>query len=195
MFVPAVFGIAALTFAVWMLSGQELAKAAAVSVAVLIIACPCAMGLAVPTAVMVATGRAARLGILVRGGEALERMASIDMVVFDKTGTLTEGKFEVVAVEPAEGWSAEQLLRLLAALEQASEHPLGAAVVRAAESRAVGGLLPVERFQALTGMGAEGWVGARRRRRSTSSPGNGRCSRRGDSCCPRKGFMRRPAKA
>ena len=158
-FVPAVFGIAALTFAVWMLSGQELARAAAVSVAVLIIACPCAMGLAVPTAVMVATGRAARLGILVRGGEALERMASIDMVVFDKTGTLTEGKFEVVAVEPAEGWSAEQLLRLLAALEKASEHPLGAAVVRAAESRAVGELLPVQRFQALTGMGAEGWVG------------------------------------
>ncbi len=158
-FVPVVFGIAALTFAVWMLSGQELAKAAAASVAVLIIACPCAMGLAVPTAVMVATGRAARLGILVRGGEALERMASIDMVVFDKTGTLTEGKPEVVAVEPAEGWSEEHLLRLLAALEKASEHPLGAAVVRAAESRAVGEMLPVERFQALAGLGAEGWVG------------------------------------
>ncbi|MGD0577646.1 MAG: heavy metal translocating P-type ATPase, partial [Bryobacteraceae bacterium] len=157
-FVPAVFGIALLTFAAWMLSGQEVARAAAASVAVLIIACPCAMGLAVPTAVMVATGRAARMGILVRGGEALERMASIDMVVFDKTGTLTEGKPEVVAVEPVEGWSGEELLRLLAALEKASEHPLGAAVVRAAERRVLGELLPVERFQALTGMGAEGWV-------------------------------------
>jgi Cu+-exporting ATPase len=158
-FVPAVFGIAALTFAIWMLSGQEIAKAAAASVAVLIIACPCAMGLAVPTAVMVATGRAARMGILVRGGEALERMASIDTVVFDKTGTLTEGKPEVVAIEPAAGWSAEQLLRTLAALETASEHPLGAAVVREAKSRGWGELAPVERFLALAGMGAEGWVG------------------------------------
>ncbi|MGO9241016.1 MAG: heavy metal translocating P-type ATPase [Bryobacteraceae bacterium] len=158
-FVPAVFGIAVLTFSIWLLSGQEIAKAAAASVAVLIIACPCAMGLAVPTAVMVATGRAARMGILVRGGEALERMASIDTVVFDKTGTLTEGRPEVVAVEPAEGWNEAELLRVLAALEKASEHPLGTAVVREAESRGVGELPPVERFQALAGMGAEGWVG------------------------------------
>ena len=157
-FVPAVFGIAVLTFAVWMFSGAEPAKAAAASVAVLIIACPCAMGLAVPTAVMVATGRAARMGILVRGGEALERMAAVDTVVFDKTGTLTEGRPEVVAVEPAAGWSAADLLRTLAALEKASEHPLGAAVVREAQWRGVGELPPVEKFQALPGMGAEGQV-------------------------------------
>ncbi len=128
-FVPVVFAISLLTFAVWMFAAHDLARAAAASVAVLIIACPCAMGLAVPTAVMVATGRAAQLGILVRGGEALERMASIDTVVFDKTGTLTEGKPEVVAIRPAEGWTEDEFLRVLASVEKSSEHPLGRAIV------------------------------------------------------------------
>jgi Cu+-exporting ATPase len=156
-FVPAVFGISLLTFAVWMIAGHDIARAAAASVAVLIIACPCAMGLAVPTAVMVATGRAAQLGILVRGGEALERMASIDTVVFDKTGTLTEGRPEVVAVTPAEGWTEEELLRVLASVEKSSEHPLGRAIVALAENRGLA-LRRVDDFSALAGLGAEGRV-------------------------------------
>lgn len=160
-FVPAVFGIALLTFAVWAFAAHDLARAAAASVAVLIIACPCAMGLAVPTAVMVATGRAAQLGILVRGGDTLERMASIDMVVFDKTGTLTEGRPEVVAAKPAEGWTEERFLQVLASVEKSSEHPLGAAVVRLAEQRGLT-LLPVEGFSALAGLGAEGHIDGKR---------------------------------
>jgi len=156
-FVPAVFGISLLTFAVWMVASHDLARAAAASVAVLIIACPCAMGLAVPTAVMVATGRAAQLGILVRGGEALERMASIDTVVFDKTGTLTEGRPEVTAITPAEGWAEDEFLRVLASVEKSSEHPLGRAVVELADRRKLT-LLPVENFSALAGLGAEGRI-------------------------------------
>jgi P-type Cu+ transporter len=156
-FVPAVFLISLLTFAVWMIAGHDLARAAAASVAVLIIACPCAMGLAVPTAVMVATGRAAQLGILVRGGEALERMASIDTVVFDKTGTLTEGHPEVAEVKPATGWSEDEFLRVLASIEKSSEHPLGRAIVVLAEKRKLA-LLPVDGFSALAGLGAEGRV-------------------------------------
>jgi Cu+-exporting ATPase len=156
-FVPAVFGISLLTFAVWMIAAHDLARAAAASVAVLIIACPCAMGLAVPTAVMVATGRAAQLGILVRGGEALERMASIDTVVFDKTGTLTEGRPEVVVVTPEEGWSEDEFLRVLASIEKSSEHPLGRAIVVLAQDRKLA-LLSVESFSALAGLGAEGRV-------------------------------------
>jgi len=159
-FVPAVFGVSLLTFAVWMIAGHDIARAAAASVAVLIIACPCAMGLAVPTAVMVATGRAAQLGILVRGGEALERMASIDTVVFDKTGTLTEGRPEVVAVTPAEGWAEDDLLRVLASVEKSSEHPLGRAIVALAENRGLA-LLSVADFSALAGLGAEGRVEGR----------------------------------
>jgi Cu+-exporting ATPase len=140
-----------------MVAGHDIARAAAASVAVLIIACPCAMGLAVPTAVMVATGRAAQLGILVRSGEALERMASIDTVVFDKTGTLTEGRAEVVAVTPAEGWTEEELLRVLASVEKSSEHPLGRAIVALAENRGLA-LRSVDEFSALAGLGAEGRV-------------------------------------
>ena len=160
-FVPAVFGLSLLTFAVWMIAGHDIARAAAASVAVLIIACPCAMGLAVPTAVMVATGRAAQLGILVRGGEALERMASIDTVVFDKTGTLTEGRPEVVAVTLAEGWPEDEFLRVLASVEKSSEHPLGRAIVALAGKRKLA-LLPVEDFSALAGLGAEGRVEGKR---------------------------------
>jgi Cu+-exporting ATPase len=156
-FVPAVFGISLLTFAVWMIAGHDIARAAAASVAVLIIACPCAMGLAVPTAVMVATGRAAQLGILVRGGEALERMASIDTVVFDKTGTLTEGRPEVAAITPAEGWTEDDFLRVLASVEKSSEHPLGRAIVALAENRGLA-LRSVDEFSALAGLGAEGRV-------------------------------------
>jgi P-type Cu+ transporter len=156
-FVPVVFGLSLLTLAIWIFAGHDLARAASASVAVLIIACPCAMGLAVPTAVMVATGRAAQMGILVCSGEALERMASIDTVVFDKTGTLTEGRPEVVAVTPAEGWTKERLLQVVASVEKSSEHPLGAAVMREAERRGIA-LLPVVSFAALAGLGAVGSV-------------------------------------
>jgi Cu+-exporting ATPase len=156
-FVPAVFGVAVATCAIWLLAGGAPAQAAAASVAVLIIACPCAMGLAVPAAVLVATGRAAQLGILVRGGEALERMAAIDTVVFDKTGTLTSGHPEVVALEPAEGRTEAEMLRVFASLESASEHPLARAIVRCARERGLT-LAQTGSFRALTGLGAEGVV-------------------------------------
>ncbi|MDX2120691.1 MAG: heavy metal translocating P-type ATPase [Gemmatimonadota bacterium] len=132
-FVPVVIGIAVLTFGAWMLFGPEprFINAVVAAVSVLVIACPCAMGLAVPTAVMVATGRGAELGVLIKGGEALERAAGVDTVVLDKTGTITEGKPTVVAVSP----DSDDTLRLAASLERLSEHPLGGAVVRAAEAR------------------------------------------------------------
>lgn len=148
-FVPVVVSIAALSF--WMTGSLPAA------VAVLIVACPCAMGLAVPAAVLAATGRAAQEGVLFRNGEALERLARVDTVVFDKTGTLTEGRPEVRGFIPAQGVDASEALRLAAAAEQASEHPLARAVVRHA-----GQPLPaVREFRAIPGRGAEGVVEAR----------------------------------
>ena len=138
-FVPVVIGLAILTLAGWMLFGPEprVINAVVSAVSVLVIACPCAMGLAVPTAVMVATGRGAELGVLIKGGDALERAASVDTVVLDKTGTITEGKPSVVSVEPAGGLPEDttSFLRLAASLERLSEHPLGEAIVRAAHDR------------------------------------------------------------
>ncbi|HEX3661944.1 MAG TPA: heavy metal translocating P-type ATPase [Acidobacteriaceae bacterium] len=134
-FVPVVLGLALLTFLIWIFAGGGAGRAFAVSVAVLVIACPCAMGLAVPAALTVAIGRGAQLGVLLKGGESLERLARIDMVVLDKTGTLTEGKPEVAAVRGAEGWTEDQVLELAAGLEQRSEHPLARAVLSAAEKR------------------------------------------------------------
>ncbi len=127
-------------------------RAFAAAVAVLIIACPCAMGLAVPTAVMVATGRGAELGILIKGGEALQRAGDVTTVVLDKTGTITEGRPAVTDVLPAPGAprDADELLRLVASLEAASEHPLADALVREARERDLD-LLPIEGFQSLTG--------------------------------------------
>ena len=124
-FVPAVLGIATLTFLAWwlLLEPGSIVRAMLPAVSVLIIACPCAMGLAVPTAVMVATGRGARAGILIKGGEPLERLAAVDTIVFDKTGTLTKGQPRVVAVQPLEGIDADQLLMTTAAIERRSEHP------------------------------------------------------------------------
>jgi Cu+-exporting ATPase len=145
-FVPAVVAIAALSF--WITGSFPAA------IAVLIVACPCAMGLAVPAAVLAATGRAAREGILFRNGEALERLARVNVVVFDKTGTLTEGRPEVRRFLPAPGGDAAEAMRLAAAVEQASEHPLARAVVRHA-----GEPLPaVTGFRAIPGRGAEGVV-------------------------------------
>ncbi|HTM04951.1 MAG TPA: heavy metal translocating P-type ATPase [Vicinamibacterales bacterium] len=134
-FVPAVMAIAALTVIVWLLvGGQGVAiRALATGVSVLIIACPCAMGLAVPTAVMVATGRAGTLGVLIKGGEALQRLADVDTVIFDKTGTITEGRPAVASVVACDGDEAA-LLRRAAAVERLSEHPVADAITRAASA-------------------------------------------------------------
>ncbi|HKV10061.1 MAG TPA: heavy metal translocating P-type ATPase, partial [Thermoanaerobaculia bacterium] len=138
-FVPVVLSIAIATFVVWFLAAGEApaVRAFAAAVAVLIIACPCAMGLAVPTAVMVATGRGAELGILIKGGEALQRAGDVTTVVLDKTGTVTEGRPTVtdVILAPGSARTADDLLRLVAALEASSEHPLADAVVRRAKDQ------------------------------------------------------------
>lgn len=138
-FVPVVIVIAVATFVLWWFLGPEpRALNALVSlVSVLIIACPCAMGLAVPTAVMVATGRGAELGVLIRGGESLQRAGMVDAVVLDKTGTVTEGKPTVTRIGPEERWNANDVLRLAAAVERLSEHPLAGAIVRAALDRSL----------------------------------------------------------
>src|SRR2546423_6116756 len=161
-FVPTVLGIALVTFLVWLavtgVSGLPHAIVAAVSV--LIIACPCAMGLAVPTAVMVATGRGAELGLLIKGGEILQRAGDVDMVVFDKTGTITEGRSQVSRVVPVRGRSEVQLLEVAAALESHSEHPLATTIVKRAGE--LGVQYPrVENFRSHTGSGVTGEIGGR----------------------------------
>ncbi len=158
-FVPAVISIAMLTFGAWMLFGPEPALSFAIMnfVAVLIIACPCALGLATPTAIMVGTGRGAEQGVLIKSGDALERMHAVTTVVFDKTGTLTTGQPEVTSVIAVSGSEAE-LLRLAASVEQKSEHPLGQAIVRYAQSQELS-LIEVETFQATPGQGVMASVG------------------------------------
>jgi Cu+-exporting ATPase len=162
-FVPVVIGIAVLTFAVWGLFGPapRLIFALLNFVSVLIIACPCAMGLATPTAIMVGTGRGAEHGILIRSGASLETVHRVDTFVFDKTGTLTNGRPEATDVIPVPGTSAEDLLSLAASVENGSEHPLGQAVVR----KALAAGAPIGSavgFRALEGMGVEGLVGGKR---------------------------------
>ena len=162
-FVPAVVFVAALAFAGWLLLGPApaLPYALVAAVSVLIIACPCALGLATPMSIMTATGRGARAGVLVRDAEALERFAGVDTLVVDKTGTLTEGRPALTDVEPAADLDERSLLGLAAALERASEHPLAEAVVAGARSRAA----PVEaatEFEAVTGAGVRGVVSGRR---------------------------------
>ncbi len=158
-FVPSVLVIAIATFAAWRLVAPAagIMQAFAAAVTVLVIACPCAMGLAVPTAVMVATGRGAAFGLLIKGGEALERLEKIDTVVLDKTGTITAGRPGVVEIvpAPAAGFTPDNLLRIAAALERSSEHPLGEAVVRRASQS--GAALPqAESFESLPGRGIAG---------------------------------------
>jgi Cu+-exporting ATPase len=158
-FVPLVLAAAALTFVAWYAFGPEprLTLALTAFIAVLIIACPCAMGLATPAAIMVGTGRGAEAGILIRGGEALEAAHRVDTVVFDKTGTLTEGAPTVAAIEAAPGFDVRTVLDLAGSLEAGSEHPLGEAI--AARARADGlGTLRVDGFQAIAGRGVEGTV-------------------------------------
>ena len=162
-FVPAVIAIAMLTFATWSFFGPEprLAHALVNAVAVLIIACPCALGLATPIAIMVGTGRGAQAGVLIKNAEALELMEKVDTLVIDKTGTLTDGKPRVASVFATAGRDENELLRLMASLEQGSEHPLGAAVVEAARSRGL--VLGNEsEFQSHTGRGVSGRVDHRK---------------------------------
>ncbi|MGQ0704297.1 MAG: heavy metal translocating P-type ATPase [Gemmatimonadales bacterium] len=161
-FVPAVMLIALGTFIVWSLAGPEprLAHGLINAVAVLIIACPCALGLATPMSIMVATGRGASLGVLFRDAEAIETLRQVDTLVADKTGTLTEGKARLVSVVPAEGMDEAELLRLAASLERGSEHPLAAAIVQGAEERGLG-LDEARDFQSRTGKGVRGTVDGR----------------------------------
>ncbi|MCU0853800.1 MAG: heavy metal translocating P-type ATPase [Rhodobacteraceae bacterium] len=158
-FVPVVMGIAALTVAAWLAFGPSpaLTHALVAGVAVLIIACPCAMGLATPTSIMVGTGRAADLGVLFRKGDALQSLHEARTVAFDKTGTLTEGRPELVTLTPAPGLTEDRVLALTAALESRSEHPIAGAILRAARARGL--TLPEpESFTSATGMGLRGRV-------------------------------------
>ncbi len=158
-FVPVVVVVAVLAFIAWWVWGPEprLAHAVVNAVAVLIIACPCALGLATPIAIMVGTGRGAIAGVLIKNAEALEIMEKVDTLVVDKTGTLTVGKPRLVAIQAASGLSEEELLRLAASLERASEHPLAEAIVRGAEEKGLK-LVKVDNFQSLTGKGVSGEV-------------------------------------
>ncbi len=161
-FVPVVISIAIATFVLWFVLAGEPAglRALAAAVTVLIIACPCAMGLAVPTAVMVSTGRGAEEGILIKGGEALQRVRDVDVVVLDKTGTITEGRPAVTEIVPAAEVTEPDLLALAASLERHSEHPLAEAIVAAATDRGVATVEPVG-FTAVPGKGVRGEVGGR----------------------------------
>jgi Cu+-exporting ATPase len=161
-FVPSIIGISILTFITWFVLAESapLLRAFTASVSVLIIACPCAMGLAVPTAVMVATGRGAEMGVLIKGGEALERAGSADTVVLDKTGTVTEGRPSVVAIEVRAPWTEAALLELVGSLERVSEHPLASAIVESASARGLS-LERVGDFTSVAGKGVTGIVGNR----------------------------------
>jgi len=158
-FVPAVVLIAVITFIVWSIFGPQPAFAYAVInvVAVLIIACPCALGLATPMAVMVGTGRGAQAGVLIKNAQALEKMEKVDTLVVDKTGTVTEGKPKLITIRTANNFDEFEVIRLAASLEQASEHPLAAAILNAASIRKIK-LSSVNNFQSLTGRGIVGQI-------------------------------------
>ena len=158
-FVPLVVGVAILTFIVWNLVGPEprFGHALLNAIAVLIIACPCALGLATPMSIMVGTGRGARAGVLIKDAEALQMMANVDTLVIDKTGTLTEGRPKVTAIEPHDGFDTDSLLAAAAAVEGQSEHPLAHAIVVAAQEAELD-LGPLDHFESQTGMGVSGHV-------------------------------------
>lgn len=161
-FVPAVVAVALAAFAAWTVFGPSptLSYAMVAAVSVLIIACPCALGLATPMSIMVATGRGAQAGVLIRDAEALERFAKVDVLIVDKTGTLTEGRPTLTDVVTAEGIDESQLLSLVASLERGSEHPLAEAIVAGAEERGLA-LSETEDFEAVTGKGVRGTVSGR----------------------------------
>ncbi len=162
-FVPAVVVIAVITFLVWALWGPEpkLVYALINSIAVLIIACPCALGLATPMSIMVATGKGAQAGVLFKNAEAIQLLRNVDTLLVDKTGTLTEGKPKLVTIRPV-GWTEAELLRLAGSLERGSEHPLAAAVVAGAAERGVA-LGNGSAFESITGKGIKGEVEGHRR--------------------------------
>ena len=162
-FVPTVVAVAAVTFVAWLLFGPQprLAHALVNAVAVLIIACPCALGLATPMAIMVGTGRGAHAGVLIKNAEALETLEKVDTLVVDKTGTLTEGKPKLVGISVAQSYNENEILRLAASLEKASEHPLGAAIVNAATEKALTLASPTE-FTYAVGKGIRGTVDGKR---------------------------------
>jgi len=162
-FVPAVLASSAITFAVWVIFGPEPHYAHAIvnAVAVLIVACPCALGLATPMSIMVGTGRGATAGILIRNAESLEVFEKVDTLIVDKTGTLTEGKPRLTAVIPAEGFDERQLLQSAASLEKASEHPLAAAIVAGAKEENIH-LVAIADFQSFTGKGVVGSLQGKR---------------------------------
>jgi Cu+-exporting ATPase len=161
-FVPAVLGVAVITFIVWALWGPEPTMAYAIvnAVAVLIIACPCALGLATPMSIMVGVGRGAQAGVLIKNAEALEVMEDVDTLVVDKTGTLTEGKPRLVTVQPVDDFDENELLRLAASLERGSEHPLADAIVRGSNDRELD-LVESTGFESVTGKGVQGTVDGR----------------------------------
>ena len=161
-FVPAVVAVSIIAFAVWLGIGPEprFAHALVNAVAVLIVACPCALGLATPMAIMVGTGRGAHAGVLIRNAEALEVLEKVNMLIVDKTGTLTEGKPRLVSAVPAGEADESTLVQLAASLEQASEHPLAHAITEGAKARGLA-LLPVEQFHSITGKGVQGSVAGR----------------------------------
>ncbi|MFD9112510.1 heavy metal translocating P-type ATPase [Streptomyces bottropensis] len=159
-FVPVVLLIAIATFGVWLGATDDTTAAFTAAVAVLIIACPCALGLATPTALLVGTGRGAQLGILIKGPEVLESTRRVDTVVLDKTGTVTTGRMTLLGAHAAEGVTEEDLLRLAGAVEHASEHPVGRAIAAGAEAR-LGALPPVDHFENLPGKGVRGRVEGR----------------------------------
>jgi Cu+-exporting ATPase len=161
-FVPTVIAVAVVAFAVWAAFGPEprMAFGLVAAVSVLIIACPCALGLATPMSIMVGVGRGAQAGVLIKNAEALERMEKINTLVVDKTGTLTEGKPKLVSIVPATGFDESEILHLAASVERASEHPLADAIVRAASERNLD-LSKVDEFESPTGKGAKGKVGGK----------------------------------
>jgi len=158
-FVPGVIAVSVIAFLAWLFFGPapQLAYALVAAVSVLIIACPCALGLATPISIMVATGRGAQAGVLVRNAAALERLAAVDTVVVDKTGTLTLGKPTLTAVETAQGFSEDDVLKFAAAIEAGSEHPLAEAILLGAEARGIK-LVKAESFASITGQGVKGRV-------------------------------------
>jgi P-type Cu+ transporter len=162
-FVPVVVGTAVITFIIWAVVGPEPRMAHAIinAVAVLIIACPCALGLATPMSIMVATGKGATIGVLFKNAEAIEVMRQVDTLVVDKTGTLTEGKPKLVSVSPTDGLDESTLLRLAASLERGSEHPLAAAIVQGAQERELE-LVDAKEFEYVTGKGVTGQVDGRK---------------------------------
>jgi Cu+-exporting ATPase len=162
-FVPLVIAVAVIAFSVWMIWGPSPALSFALvsAVSVLIVACPCALGLATPISIMVGVGKGATVGVLIKNAEALERFEKVDTLLVDKTGTLTEGKPQVIAAIPAAGFDEPMLLTLAASLERSSEHPLAAALVASARERGLA-LQDVSEFQSMTGKGVCGLVGAQK---------------------------------